>query len=68
MESFEEKVLLAIGRIEGQMSFVNKASSIEKARWLGNLGFYTLRDQIGTIGAFGSSRCRSSGSLVTMVS
>jgi hypothetical protein len=26
------------------------------------------QDQIGTIGAFGSSRCRSSGSLVTMVS
>ena len=26
MESFEEKVLLAIGRIEGQMSFVNKVN------------------------------------------
>ena len=30
MESFEEKVLLAIGRIEGQMSFVNKRGTLRK--------------------------------------
>ena len=39
MESFEEKVLLAIGRIEGQMSFVNKrvAKLEHRQNWLKGL-------------------------------
>ena len=39
MESFEEKLLLAIGRIERQMSFVNKrvAKLEHRQNWLEGL-------------------------------